>query len=210
MQTTPTVCCVVLVFLKFPRPGQVKTRLAKDIGDELAAKLYRSWIGMVLREMQPLRPGTRLVGYFDGASVEAFSEWTMLADEWWQQPVGDLSARLDHGFSRAFATGASASLAVGTDCLDLKTSHIESAFAILKGTDAVFGPATDGGYYLVGTSRHLPQLFENVRLSTSDALCDQLRQCDNNGWSSNLLPTLRDIDTLVDWKAHLQSQEVCR
>jgi rSAM/selenodomain-associated transferase 1 len=199
---------MVLVFLKFPRPGHVKTRLARGIGNEAAAELYRSWIGKVLLELQQLRSNRTLIGYFDGGSLGDFSEWQAFADEWWQQPVGELSERLDHGFSRAFASGASDCLAVGTDCLDLKSSHVESAFALLKGADAVFGPAVDGGYYLVGTCRYLPRFFDNVRLSTSNALGDHLRQCDEKGWATKLLPTLRDIDTLVDWDAQLQTPEV--
>ena len=65
----------LFVFLKYPAPGRVKTRLAVDVGPDVAVALYREWIGVVLRAVQPLRPGVAIVGYYDGSAVEAFAEW---------------------------------------------------------------------------------------------------------------------------------------
>ena len=69
----------VLVFMKRPEPGRVKTRLAADLGAEQAAALYAQWIGIVLSALQPLRPAARVVGYVDGGPPEAFTRWAALA-----------------------------------------------------------------------------------------------------------------------------------
>ena len=69
---------------------------------------------------------------------------------------------------------------------------------------AVFGPATDGGYYLVGTARHLPGFFDGVRWSSPHTLSDHLTRCREWGWSTGLLPELADIDTGDDWQAYLE------
>ena len=114
MSRRPTL----LVFVKYPEPGRVKTRLARTTGPERAAALYRQWISIVLGQFQALRPATRLVGYFDGACHDAFRDWHRLADDWWPQPAGDLGARLSAGVAVALDSGGPA-LAVGTDCLEI-------------------------------------------------------------------------------------------
>ncbi len=166
----------LLVLLKYPSPGTVKTRLAASLGAERAAALYREWIGLVLHQLQPLRDATRVVGYFDGAPEAAFAPWRTLADDWWRQPAGDLGERLRVGFAMAHAVGAPV-VAVGTDCLELETPLVRTAFETLAQKDAVFGPAEDGGYYLVGTARDLPSFFEKIPWSTPSTLAAHLALC---------------------------------
>jgi uncharacterized protein len=196
------VTATVLVFLKYPEPGKVKTRLAAAVGPDRAAALYRDWIGVILRALQPVRERAVLVGFHDGGPADRFAEWSALADEWWPQPTGDLGARLTAGFADAHARGGPA-LAVGTDCLEIDAHLLDRALDVLRNHDAVFGPAADGGYYLVGTVRHLPRLFEGVRWSSPHTLSDHLMRCRERGWSVGLLPELADIDTGDDWQAYL-------
>src|SRR5438874_13740741 len=108
----------VLIFLKFPEPGQVKTRLALTIGPARAAALYSQWIGIVFELLQPMRATARLVAYFDGAPHEAFRDWHELADDWWPQPAGDLGERLTAGFAWGCNLRGPV-LAVGTDCVEI-------------------------------------------------------------------------------------------
>jgi uncharacterized protein len=195
----------LLVFLKYPAPGQVKTRLAEVIGSEEAARLYRQWISVVLSKLQPLRGDVRLVGYFDGASLDKFDEWRPLADNWWPQPVTDLGSRLEMGFQRAFAESAPCCLAVGTDCLELKADDVTAAALALQDNHAVFGPAQDGGYYLVGTRSLLPDFFHGIRWSSRHTLQDHLRRCSENGRSVHLLQSRRDIDSYDALLAYRES-----
>ncbi len=191
----------ILVYLKYPEPGRVKTRLAATLGAEHAAELYRTWIGHVLERMQPLRPKVRIVGAFDGAAESAFAPWSGLVDAWWPQPAGELGARLDAGFKQHAANGPV--FAIGTDCLELDAQRIQDAVASLQNFDTVFGPANDGGYYLVGMARYLSGFFEGIRWSSPDTLQDHLDRCRDKNWSVTLLPPLNDIDTEADWKAYL-------
>jgi rSAM/selenodomain-associated transferase 1 len=195
----------VLVFLKYPEPGRVKTRLAASCGADRAAALYRQWIGAVLAKLQPVRGRSALVGFFDGAPSERFSAWAPLVDEWLPQPAGDLGARLEAGFAAMLRRGGPV-LAVGTDCLELDADLVDEAFTLLRGRDAVFGPAVDGGYYLVGMARPLPRFFDGIRWSTSHTLADHQARCADHGWSVARLRALRDIDTWDDWRAHLARQ----
>lgn len=191
----------LLVLLKYPSPGQVKTRLAESIGTELAAALYRDWIGSVLKIVQPLRKQFRVVGYFDGAFRSDFQSWESMAGKWWPQPAGGLGDKLEAGFARAFLDDQLVA-AIGTDCLDLDAALIRRAFVLLESHDVVFGPALDGGYYLVGTRRNLPSFFAGVSWSSHCTLQSHRAVCRQNGWSVAMLPTLRDIDTWEDWQAH--------
>jgi uncharacterized protein len=189
----------LLVFLKYPEPGRVKTRLAGSIGPQRAAELYRQWIEIVFSRVQPLRGSTRVVACYDGAPPEAFDPWHASADDWWAQPPGDLGIRLDSAFRRWQTEGHPAA-AIGTDCLDLEPAHVLSAFDLLKDHDAVFGPADDGGYYLVGLARYLPDFFDGIPWSTPEVFAAHRSRCEQNGWSFGLLPTLADIDTLDDYQ----------
>jgi rSAM/selenodomain-associated transferase 1 len=191
----------VVVFLKYPEPGRVKTRIASTVGPKRAAALYREWIGAVLNALQPLRPEIAVVGAIDGAGPGQFAEWDALVDRWWSQPAGDLGTRLDAAFRDAHEAGAPV-VAVGTDCLELDAQLVREAFAILKTHDAVFGPATDGGYYLVGSSRYLDGFFDAVRWSSAHTLADHTKQCEHRGFSFDLLPPRDDIDTWDDWLAY--------
>ena len=195
----------VLVFVKYPEPGRVKTRLAATVGVERAAELYRGWIGMVLAALQPTRPVSRVVGYYDGAPRESFAEWEHLADDWWAQPPGDLGDRLVYGFRIGLAHGPV--LALGTDCLELDAALIEQAFDQLNTHDVVFGPTPDGGYYLVGLSSERPDLFAAIRWSSPHTLADHLTRCRERGWSYALLPPRHDIDTEGDWAAYLERSQ---
>jgi hypothetical protein len=193
----------VLVFVKAPVPGAVKSRLARVVGAEKAAELYRQWIGQVLTALQPLRLVARVVGYYAGGSADRFAPWRHLADEWWPQPEGDLGERLDFGFRIANGHGQPV-IAVGTDCLELDATLVLQAIESLQSHDAVFGPAADGGYYLVGTARLLPGFFRSVRWSSPFTLTDHLRSCYIQRWSVAFLARRHDIDTWNDWQGYLQ------
>jgi rSAM/selenodomain-associated transferase 1 len=197
----PTIARSVLIFMKSPEPGRVKTRLARALGAKQAAALYRDWIGFVLGLLQPLRNTTRLVGYFDGP-LEAFHEWHALADDWRPQPSGDLGERLLAGFEWEFKRGGTV-LAVGTDCVEIDADLLLQAFEILSQHDVVFGPTPDGGYYLIGLSMLRPALFRSIRWSSRFTLADHLRCCRDQGWATSFLPIRHDIDTENDWHEYL-------
>lgn len=120
------------------------------------------------------------------------------------QPAGDLGHRMQSAFTHAFAEGATAVVIIGTDCPGLTTKHLQEAYAALRTHDLVLGPATDGGYYLLGMKKAWPELFENKQWSTESVRADTLADAQRLGLQVHLLQELRDVDTaddLVAWQA---------
>ena len=199
----------LLVFVEYPHPGEVKTRLAETVGAERAAELCCDWIGNVFEIIQPLRPDTvQVIGYYFGASEEEFAaSWPDKADEWWPQPDGDVGARLSAGFERAHQDEGKV-LAIGTDCLELNTDLLRMASDQLDQREVVFGPTRSGGYYLIGTKTHRPGLFEGVRWSSKFTLADNLSNCRENHWSVALVPPRASIDSWEDWLSYCERHDL--
>ena len=185
----------VVIFLKAPRAGQVKTRLGADIGMGRAAALFRIMTAHTIREAE--KSGASVALAVDPPS--AFKGWGAL----WQprlprypQGPGDLGMRMGRFFG---AFGEGPLVIIGADAPGFRARHLRQAFDALRGADAVFGPATDGGYWLIGLARRraAPDLFDNVRWSTKHALADT-RSSLPQSFSVALLETLKDIDTVED------------
>jgi rSAM/selenodomain-associated transferase 1 len=116
--------------------------------------------------------------------------------------VGDcLGERLSHAFDWAFTGGASRVAAIGTDCIELSSDLIAEAFDLLVRNDAVLGPATDGGYYLIGLSRPVPDAFRDIPWSTDQTFAVTSSRLAGAGVIPHLLPPLNDIDTWDDLEA---------
>ena len=194
---TPTI----LIFLKAPVAGQVKTRLARDVGNDKALEIYRS---LVERQMSDLPDDWPVEIHFSPATAEPqMREWLGAEPNWSFVPQVEsgLGERLAHATTRAFARGASAVMLIGGDCPELGEAEFQLAAQGLGEHDAVMGPAADGGYYLLGMKAPLLELFENVAWSTG-AFADRTREIvREQNWELSELPQLSDIDTREDWEA---------
>lgn len=190
----PSVSRLLVIFAKAPRVGAVKTRLARDIGAVAAAMLARDLAARSLRLGADPRWTTRLAVTPDDAC--ALPLWPPALPRMGQGP-GDLGQRM----RRALAAGAPApTVLVGSDIPALAPDHIAAAFRALGSADLVFGPAEDGGFWLVGLCHRRPpprRLFHHVRWSSEHALADTLAGLD--GWHRvALLDRLHDLDTVDD------------
>src|SRR5262245_16550630 len=138
----------VIVFVKAPRAGEVKTRLARTLGPEAACAAYRQLVEKLLTELSTLSGG-ELRFSPDDAEGEIQS-W--LHPGWQRRPQGkgDLGQRMGAAFSDAFAAGADRVVMVGSDCPEVTTADVRQAWSELKHYDVVVGPAMDGGYWLIG------------------------------------------------------------
>ncbi len=184
----------LVIMLKEPRAGQVKTRLGRDIGMTAAAWWFRHQSARLIRTLQDPRWEMRL----SVAPVPA-----ALSSRVWPahiprdgQVSGDLGHRMRHIFE---ATPAGRVVLIGGDIPGVTGAHIAGAFDTLGSADFVFGPATDGGFWLTGARRTAPlppQLFENVRWSGKHALADSLATL--GGASVGLVAELNDVDTAAD------------
>ncbi len=197
---------LVMVFLKHPEPGRVKTRLAARVGAEEAASIYRRLVWKVL-QLIPDEPVVWLV--FDPPEGEfALREWLEPvlvrfgeAVEFRAQCAGDLGARMRGAFDAAFEAGFARVAVIGTDCVDLDAEVFDAVWRNLDdAADAVFGPAADGGYYLLGLKSRHPELFEHIPWSQNNTLQRSLAAADRAGIVCAMLPVLCDVDDFEDWK----------
>jgi rSAM/selenodomain-associated transferase 1 len=187
---------LLIIFYKNPIPGKIKKRLGAEIGNKLALKVYVKICQMI---------GDRLVDLAVDKTV-MYSHFVTGDDEWPEsfgrdvQNGSDLGARMDDAFLKGFEKGYERIVLIGTDIPGLQSEHIQEAFELLKQKDIVFGPALDGGYYLIG-SRVLPSpLFKSMRWSHEDVLRDSLERLRDQAWSHVLLQPLRDVDRASDLK----------
>lgn len=180
----------LVLFARAPVPGRVKTRLARDIGPEPAARLYRA----MLEDLLAAHRGRsyRLVAAADGPQ-RAFGG---LLDgcEIVTQRGGDLGERMARVFRRLLQEYRQVVVA-GTDLPDLGPREVQKAFSLLRDRDAVLGPAADGGYYLVGLKEPV-DIFSGIPWSTPRVLGRTLQRAGLLGLRSALLPEKADVDTL--------------
>jgi hypothetical protein len=188
----------LVVFVKHPAPGAVKTRLARAVGPGAAAELYRSLVEHVLASTTP-GPGEfeRLVFFDPPEARDEMRAWLpgvrLLA-----QAGGDLGARMSDATARAFARGASRVAVVGTDAPGLARNTVVSALDALGAADVAIGPSADGGYYLLALRQPRPELFAGIAWSTPSVALDTRARAAAAGLVVHELPVLRDVDTLED------------
>lgn len=186
---------VLIIMIKEPRPGRVKTRLGRDIGKIPATWWFRHQSSRLIRRLRDPRWQIVLATAPDLALTSRIwpGDLPRLA-----QGGGDLGQRMRRMLQRF---GQNPTCLIGADIPGITRPHIARAFAALGGHDAVFGPALDGGYWLVGAKqpkRLPPAAFDDVRWSTEHALADTLRGLPDHRIA--LADTLRDVDTAADLK----------
>ncbi len=189
----------LLVFIKNPLKGQVKTRLAKTVGDDQALKIYLALLKHTCKVAAAIS-AQRLLFY--SHFIDPKDAWPAFDFEKMVQEGDDLGARMQAGFEHAFRKGAKKAVIIGSDCASLKPEIIEEAFEKLDDFPFVIGPAEDGGYYLLGMKESTPQVFENIVWSTENVLDATLERIKSLGKNCYHLPTLSDIDREEDWEKY--------
>ena len=189
----------IIIFVKAPRPGFVKTRLAATIGNEAACAAYCQLTENVLAHLAPL-PHLEIRFTPDDAEKE-ITQW--LRGDWSDRPQGngDLGERMH----RAFTEANSPAIIIGSDCPQVKLNDFITAAKTLQTHDAVIGPATDGGYWLIGLNAPCPALFNGIEWSTGGVLQSTLAKADEAGLSVQLLRELADVDTGADWEKFMNT-----
>jgi len=197
----------LVVMMKFPETGKVKSRLVPPLTEVEAAQLYSCFIEDTFERLKSLAQ----CNYFDErvlihsafTPVERRSKIEKLLPEGMPlipQRGADLGERLANIFSDLIAAGYKRVVVIGSDSPDIPLEHIGEAFKCLRerpGT-VVLGPAEDGGYYLVGMDRASTIPFEGIPWGGGTVLHETLARCKNGGIETALLPTWRDVDTIGD------------
>jgi uncharacterized protein len=199
----------LIIFIKNPALGKVKTRLARTVGDEKALDIYLELTqitrenalklsGKASKEANILRGVRRHVFYSD--FINPSDEWANNRFTKHVQTGDDLGERMSNAFLDILKTHKNV-LIIGSDCPTLTTEIMEMALAQLETHDFVVGPSTDGGYYLLGFGQNNLSnfVFENMDWSTDKVLPTTLKRIKERGKTVFLLPELTDIDEEKDW-----------
>lgn len=190
----------LIIFIKNPEPGKVKTRLAESLGERRAYEVYLKLLEHTRSVVSDI-PADTHVFYSDYINED--DEWSDLHHFKHLQRGRDLGDRMQHAFVKMFDRGYENVVVIGSDCLELRSKHITGAFDILKRFDAVIGPARDGGYYLLGLNRPVSSVFKNKSWSTGSVFDETIRSLQKEGIIWQELPVLRDVDTAQDWEKQL-------
>lgn len=187
-------------FAKFPEPGKVKTRLAKDIGPGAAAAFYRRITEYVLKRTSPLDSGyLRIVFYTPDAMRQRFEEW-LRSEVMRPQRGTDVGERMANALEEMFEMGAKKAIVVGADIPGLHRGIIDRAFGALDSADIVVGPALDGGYYLIGMKSTHPEIFLNIDWGTGEVFSKTVFNIKKMGLHYCTVESLFDVDSLDDFK----------
>lgn len=184
----------LIIFVKNLIEGRVKTRLAATLGNDGAMDIYK----------QLLKNTQNSILTFEADKIVFYSDF--IEEEIWEknsfqnkiQQGNDLGERMKNAFKSSFIAGYEKIVIIGTDCPGIHKSILENAFMALNNLDIVIGPATDGGYYLLGMKKEHPFLFQNIEWSTDKVLQQTIDLCNKNRLSYFLLPELSDIDEEKD------------
>ncbi|MFO8033387.1 MAG: TIGR04282 family arsenosugar biosynthesis glycosyltransferase, partial [Desulfohalobiaceae bacterium] len=189
----------VIIMLKYPRPGMVKTRLGQELGQECAAWLYRCFVACELEMLQSLQVPV-LLSCDPGSAILKYQEWLGPGFNYLLQAGDDLGARMQSSFEQAFELGFTQAVLVGSDLPHLPAAYMQLALDRLQEHATVLGPALDGGYYLLGMNRQgfQPYIFEGIPWSTSQVFNSTLKKLEEYQIKTFFLPSLRDIDTVQD------------
>ncbi len=182
------------LFAKYWQPGKVKTRLAASIGASVAADFYQQMLRVTLDRLSDVGDVRQIV-FTPTKNQEDFAslnpKWQIQA-----QSLGDLGSRLENFFANQFTLGATKVIAIGGDCPQISSEVIEDVWTQLEQKTAVWGPAHDGGYYLIGLSQMEPSLFREIDWSTPKVLAQSIARANVANIAFALARESYDVDDL--------------
>lgn len=188
---------VLAVFAKAPCAGTVKTRLAEATSADWAARVATAFVHDTIQRLSLVDARRFLVVN----PADTISFFAPLADNRFSilpQGDGDLGQRLERFFQAQLSSAAKV-IVVGSDSPTLPNAYVEQAFEELTQADIVLGPASDGGYYLLGLSRHILSIFDGIDWGKERVFEQTMSRLDSNCRLA-LLPPWYDVDTLADWR----------
>ncbi len=195
----------LLIFAKQPRPGKVKTRLSPPFSLHEAAEIYQCMLSDTLAKVAALDGVEKFLFFEQSSEAEEFFRQGFPGFSIFPQEGAGLGERLERAFEKVFALGFGSVAAIGTDSPDLPPSHLQEPFQLLEqgGAEVVFGPATDGGYYLVALGCFCPGVFRDIPWSTDQVLEKSVAAAVSLGLRVVCLPVWPDMDTVEDLKRFL-------
>ncbi len=185
----------LIIMRKNAELGKVKTRLAKDVGDQKALEIYHELLRYTEQVARPVQAIKKCFYSEYIANNDLFDDKNY--EKLIQHGV-DLGVRMYNALTNSFGEWATKVIVIGADCFEINSGLIEEAFRALENHDIVFGPAKDGGYYLIGMKQPIKELFLEKEWSHENVLLDALIEVKNLKLTHYLLPTLSDVDYVED------------
>lgn len=193
----------LIVFQKNPVLGKVKTRLAATVGNEKALEIYHHLLKLTYSQITQIQEIEVFIYYSDYLE-EPPERVSLDSNHRRVQQGSDLGDRMRNAFREVSEAGFENIAIIGTDCPEISAEIIRDAFLNLASFPVVFGPAKDGGYYLLGMNRLENSLFEEIPWSTSEVLKISAARLKYKNIPFQLLPMLSDIDNEKDWNAYIR------
>lgn len=186
---------LLLIFVKNPEKGKVKTRLARTVGDQKAYKTYLKLLDFTIDTTSRVNAKKQIwyssfVDEADGFGGPGFKKKL--------QQGKNLGERMLSAFREGFEDDFQKIVIIGSDCPGISPEIIEDAFAKLDQNDVVIGPSEDGGYYLLGLKQLIPGIFEDISWSTESVFSETVVVLKNHDLTYKVLTVLNDIDTEED------------
>lgn len=197
----------LIIFAKYPTMSKVKSRLAKTTSDQFALDVYNICAANIFESADELRsksPDIDIILFYAGNTEPPFRAWIKKDFIYYQQTGKSLGERLANAFEVLFKKGYSKLAVVGTDVPDHTSGELKNAFDTLVDFETVLGPSPDGGYYLLGMKRFLPELFENIEWSSENVYAATLEKIKRLNMTVDVLPELYDLDDESDLKEWLR------
>tara|TARA_R110002096_G_scaffold183757_9_gene361865 strand:- start:5185 stop:5790 length:606 start_codon:yes stop_codon:yes gene_type:complete len=196
---------LLIVFVKNPILGTAKTRLAQTVGDENALEIYLELLEITKKVVLSVKSDKEV---WMSRRIDENDMWEESSIVKRVQRGDGLGGRMSNAFKYALKEKKYAKVVViGSDCPDITSETIESAFTMLDEKEVVFGPASDGGYYLIGMKNFYPELFKEITWSVSSVLENSIKKLKEMETSFALLKELSDVDTYQDWERFLNNRK---
>ncbi len=186
----------IIIFQKNLELGKVKTRIAKSVGDKEALEIYQVLVDYTHEQLEKV-DSKKLIYYSDYKETEIVEMKGQY--EVFIQSSGDLGKKMGNAFKDQFDLGYDQLVIIGTDCAEITPEVIKDAFSKLNESNVVIGPASDGGYYLLGMKKFNSGLFYNIPWSSGEVLESTINYLKDQEITYTLLPVLSDVDYIEDW-----------
>jgi len=188
----------LILFLKAPIAGQVKTRLQPELTPDESLNLYKAMVEDLLERLQKSKIFELILCFTPAHAEESLRDWLGSNFHYLAQTGDDLGQRLHNSFRWAFSQNFSRAVAIGSDIPRLRVRDIDKAFSQLKENEVVVGSCPDGGYYLIGLDKPRPSLFSGIDWSTDRVFSQTMAKIREEALTVSQLDPLPDVDTYRD------------
>ena len=195
----------LVIFANAPEKGRVKSRIAADLGPDVALTAYKTLAEHAVAAASHVDWCRKTIAYAPNGTGDTMRSWFGDLFDYRAQGDGDLGRRMLAALERAFQDGADRVVLIGVDCPGVTDAIITEAFSRLDAADAVLGPSFDGGYYLIGMKKLQKALFTDIPFGTGDTLQKTLMAARRASIRVSLLEWKRDVNTGDAWKSVAKS-----